>query len=207
MPPKASNHTTEEYVTMAQVRELLDQQKDFYRTLLEQQKKSFKTCVQIIVDSSNRRTDDLSKQVYDLQVSLEMTQKDFDDFKISCKPWSKNCMETRTDLDTICKSMISISDKTEYLEGQSRRQNVVVNGIKGSGNEKVSESEEKVRKLQLDHLKIELDWAHRTGKPMALSEKPRPIVVRFLRLKDKLAVLDKAKNLKGSGIFINKVFP
>lgn len=39
------------------------------------------------------------------------------------------------------------------------------------------------------------------------SEKPRPIVVRFLRLKDKLAVLDKAENLKGSGIFINEDFP
>jgi len=55
-------------------------------------------------------------------------------------------------------------------------------------------------------LKIELDWAHRTGKPVTPSEKPRPIVVRFLRLKDKLAVLDKAKNLKGSGIFINEDF-
>lgn len=45
MPPKASNYTTEEYVTMAQVRELLDQQKDFYRTLLKQQEKSFRSCV------------------------------------------------------------------------------------------------------------------------------------------------------------------
>lgn len=71
--PKTSNNTTEEYVTMAQVRELLDQQKEFYRTLLEQQEKSFKACVQIIVDSSNRRIDDLAKQVYDFKVSLEMT--------------------------------------------------------------------------------------------------------------------------------------
>ena len=80
-----------------------------------------------------------------------------------------------------------------------------------SMREKDPESEEKTRKLfseklQLDHMKIELEWAHRTGKPVA-SEKPRPIVVRFLRLKDKLAVLDKAKNLKGSGIFINEDFP
>lgn len=67
----------------------------------------------------------------------------------------------------------------------------------------MSESEEKVRKLfseklKLDHRKIELNWTHRVGKPMVTSEKPRPIV-RFLWLKDK--VLDKAKNLKGSGIF------
>ena len=32
-------------------------------------------------------------------------------------------------------------------------------------------------------------------------------MVRFLRLKDKLAVLDKAKILKGSDIFINEDFP
>ena len=55
VPPKASNYNTEEYVTMAQLRESLDQQKDFYRTLLEQQEKSFKSCVQITVDSSNKR--------------------------------------------------------------------------------------------------------------------------------------------------------
>lgn len=73
-------------------------------------------------------------------------------------------------------------------------------------------NEEKVRKLfseklHLDHLKMELDWAHRTGKPMSSSERPRPTVVRFLRLKDKLSVLDKAKKFKGSGIFINEDFP
>lgn len=60
--------------------------------------------VQIIVDSSNRRIDDLSKQVYDFKVSLEMTQKDFDDFKVSCKTRTKNRTETKSDLDTICKS-------------------------------------------------------------------------------------------------------
>lgn len=68
-----------------------------------------------------------------------MTQKEFDDFKISCKTWSKTCNETRTNLDTICKSMISISDKTDYLEGQSRHHNIVVDDIKESGKEKGSE--------------------------------------------------------------------
>lgn len=211
MPPKANN-SPEEHVSMSQMRELLDQQKDFYRTLLEQQEKSFKTCVQIIVDSSNKRIDELSKEVYDLKVSLEMTQKEFDDFKTTSKTWSKNCNETRSDLDTICKSLLSISDKAENLEGHSRRHNVVVEGIKESGNEKSSESEEKVRKLfseklLLDHRNIELDLVHRAGKPMSSSGKPRPVVVKFLRLKDKLAVLDRAKNLKGTGIFINEDFP
>lgn len=51
---------------------------------------------------------------------------------------------------------------------------------------KVSESEEKVKKKVKD-----LDWVHRAGNPMLSSEKPRPIVVRFLQLKDKLEVLEK----------------
>lgn len=141
-----------------------------------------------------------------------MTQKELDYLKSNCKTWSTNCKETRQDLDTIGKSLITTSDKTEHLEGQSRRHNIVVDGLKESARENVSESEEKVRKLfcenlQLDQRKIELEWAHRVGNQRALSEKPRPIVVRFLRLKDKLAVLDKAKNLKGTGIFINEDFP
>ena len=103
-----------------------------------------------------------------------MTQKELDDFKLSCKTWSKNSNETRADLDTICESLISISDKTDFLEGQSRQHNIVVRGIKESIKEKVSESEEKVRKLfrenlQLHHVKIELDASHRTGKPTASS--------------------------------------
>lgn len=36
---------------MAQVHELLEQQKDFYKKLLEQQEKNFKSCVEILVDS------------------------------------------------------------------------------------------------------------------------------------------------------------
>ena len=42
-----------------------------------------------------------------------------------------------------------------------------------------------------------------TGKPT----RPRPIVVRFLRFKDKKAVLERAKNLRGKYIFLNKDYP
>ncbi|KAK7895598.1 hypothetical protein WMY93_020923 [Mugilogobius chulae] len=212
MPPKVSINT-EEYVTITQVRELLDQQKDFYKTLLEQQERSFKTCLQVFVDSSNKRIDDMSKLMYDFKQSLEMTQKDFDDYKASSSTLSKSCNEIRSDLDTICKSLLAFSDKAEHLEGQSKRNNIVIEGIKESGKEAMADCEDKVRKLfieklQLDHLKIELDRVYRAGKPLSGNlERPRPVVVRFLRLKDKMAVLDRAKRLKGTGIFINEDFP
>lgn len=211
MPAKASNSTHEEFVTLPQMRELLEQQKDFYKTLLEQQERSFKSCLQVFVDSSNKRIDDLTMQMFDFKQSLEMTQKDVDDFKVSSCALTKNCNEFRAELDKISKSLLAYSNKNELLEGHSKRNNIVIEGMKESGKENVSECEDKVRmlfteKLQLDHIKIELERVHRAGKSDNL-DKPRPIVVRFLRLKDKFAVLDRAKRLKGTGIFINEDFP
>lgn len=70
-----------------------------------------------------------------------MTQKEFNDFKDSCKTWIRNCSETRSDFDK------------EKVKKKNFRE-----------------------KLQLDHLKIESDWTHRTGKPLSPSGKTPPIV-------------------------------
>ncbi|XP_019727005.1 uncharacterized protein LOC109516704 [Hippocampus comes] len=58
---------TEETVSMAQVRELLEQQKDFDATLLAQQKKHFKLCVEVLADSANKKVWELMGQVHDLR--------------------------------------------------------------------------------------------------------------------------------------------
>lgn len=63
------------------------------------------------------------------------------------------------------------------------------------------------KKLQIDPHKIELERAHRTGKPSSSSTRPRPIMVKCLRYKDKLEVISKAEALKGTDIFINEDFP
>lgn len=49
-----------------------------------------------------------------------------------------------------------------------------------------------------------MERAHCTSKPEAARDRPRSIVVKFLHFKDKAAVLQRAKNLKGTRIFINE---
>ena len=52
---------------------------------------------------------------------------------------------------------------------------------------------------------MEIERAHRSGNPSGYSGKrPRPIVIKFLRHKDKMAVLGKAKELKGTSIYMNE---
>jgi hypothetical protein len=75
------------------------------------------------------------------------------------------------------------------------------------------ESEDKVgevilENLKMDHWKIKAERAHRTGKPTTgPDDRPRPILIKFLRFKDKVAVLERAKNLRGIYIFCNEDYP
>ncbi len=75
-----------------------------------------------------------------------------------------------------------------------------------SSGETWSETEEKVKKVLAEKLQIkkdmEMERAHRTGKPGG--DRPRPIVVKFLRYKDTSTILQHTKNLKGTKIYINE---
>jgi hypothetical protein len=74
--------------------------------------------------------------------------------------------------------------KTDYSEGQSRRNKMVAVGIPESSHENWPRSEENVRKmitdkLQMDHTKIEVESAHRSGKHVtSRSDRSRPILVK-----------------------------
>lgn len=208
MGPKQQKNTEEEYVSLTQVNDLLNHQKEIFTALLQQQQDIFKDLVKVIMDSTNSRMDTITKEVQDLKTSIQYTQKEVDELKITQAKQSEHCNTTQTDIVKLCESMQVILDKHEYLEGQSRRNNIVIDGIPEAPGESWEDSEEKVKdmlrqKLQLQR-EIEVERAHRTGKPEAARERPRSIVVKFLRFKDKAAVLQRAKNLKGTKIFINE---
>lgn len=65
-----------------------------------------------------------------------------------------------------------------------------------------------MKKLLVDKLllqqKVEMERVHRTGKPGG--DRPRQIVVEFLRYKDKSTILQHTKSLKGTKIYINEDF-
>ncbi|KAL7383189.1 hypothetical protein ABVT39_006110 [Epinephelus coioides] len=207
MPPKQKN-TDEEYVSLTQVNDSLHQQKDMFTALLQQQQEIFKGFVKVIMDSTNSRLDAITKEVQDLKSSIQYTQKDVDELKTTQAKQSEHCNTTQIDIIKLCENLKVIIDKQEYLEGQSRRNNIVIDGIPEAPVESWVDSKEKVKdiikqKLQLQR-EIEVERAHRTGKPIADRDRPRSIVVKFLRFKDKAAVMQRAKNLKGTKIFINE---
>ncbi len=208
-PSKASEvKLDEEHVPLSQVSELLLQQKEMFMALLQQQSDNFRGFVKDIMDSTNTRLDALSRELQDIKVSLQYTQKDVDDIKKNNANQAERCNATQSDLYKMCDSLLAVTDKMEYLEGQSRRNNLVIDGITESPGETWAEAEDKVKKVLTEKLQlkqtIEMERAHRTGKPGG--DRPRPIVVKFLRYKDRTTILQRAKLLKGSRIYINEDF-
>nr|XP_033465134.1 uncharacterized protein LOC117245763 [Epinephelus lanceolatus] len=122
--------------------------------------------------------------------------------------YPKKIKVIQADVFKVCDSLLAFTDKMEYLEGQSRRNNLVFDEIKDSQGDTWAETEEKVKKVLAEKLQmnqvIKMERAHRTGKPGG--GRPRPIVVKFLRYKDRTAILRRTNSLKGTKIYINEDF-
>lgn len=162
------------------------------------------------MNNVNIRIDKLTRETQELRSSLQFSQKDIDDLtkkkeKIESERTTA-CAETKTMQEKLTK----MTEKADYLEGQTRMNNLVMDGIPETQNESSKETEDKVRRvinerLHLDSSQMVIERAHRTGNPSLYSGKrPRPIVIKFLRYKDKMAVLGKAKDLKGTNIYVNE---
>lgn len=134
MPPKGLNKTEakteDKYVSLAQVNEQLQQQKEMFMALIQQQQQdSFRGFVKVITDSTNTRLESLSKELQDMKTSLQYTQND--EIKTSMSTQTDRCNSRQSDVLKVCGSLLAVTDKIQYLEGQSRRNNLVTRGDLG----------------------------------------------------------------------------
>lgn len=172
MPPKGRSGD-DDYVSQTQVRELMEQQKIFYRELLEQQERSYKNFLSIMIEGHNKRLDELSREISGLRESLHYTQKEVDELSAKNKQSSTKLSNLASDISMTRENINSALPRMVYLEGQSRRNNIVIDGIQESGYESWADSEAKVRKLLSEKLNItgiELERVHRTGRSVGESQ-------------------------------------
>ena len=121
---------------------------------------------------------------------------------------SEKCKALEEENQALRSDVGFLLDKNDYIENQSRRNNLVFVGIpKLHGQETWKDCEDKV--LEIIHQGmgvstdtfIDIERAHRAGKA---------IVVKFLSYKQKMSVLSCAKNLKNSRrfsrVYVNEDF-
>ena len=180
----------EEVVTMATVRSLLAVQESMLKTLFES-----------IVNGINARMDDLEKSVSNIKASLEFSQTEIEDLK-PLRPKLKEAKE----------NLIRVHNFVEYLENQSRRNNIHVSGIPESPGETWNDSENKAQEAIKSSLglEIEIERAHRVDKRKKVGgkqskeekEKLRTNVCKLKDWKQRESLIREARKVKPKGFYI-----
>ena len=178
-----------EFVTLATLREMLQMQERMFKSLFD----SIITNVNTRLDSLTHSVAELKatiasseKETGDLKNSLEFSQKDIDDLK----PSLLKLQELDSAIEEIQDDLDHQEEQMKYLENQSRRNNVRVDGIPEEDNETLEETEAKVKQVLKDELNLtsapDIERAHRVGKssrrPASAqnsASRPRTIVCRL----------------------------
>lgn len=192
----ASAQNDSNYVSMSAVQELLKAQESAMRSLFES-----------VVSDLTTKVDKALKSVEEIKISLQFTQRDVEELK----PLRADFVKVKKQLDLLSKELDSHSLKLEYLENQSRRNNIRLNGIPESSKESWEDTEAKVKAAIKSKLNINVDIvrAHRVdarnstkGRPN--TNKPRTIVCKIRDWKQREEVLRKARKEKPVGLHISE---
>lgn len=86
----------------------------------------------------------------------------------------------------------------DYIDNPTRKNILLFDGVSETDNEKLSEFEDKIRKIISEKLKLHtkhvvLEQVRCFGKPPGHGGKPRSIVLKFLRYKDLLGCAGQGK--------------
>ena len=139
-----------------------------------------------------------------------MRQKDIENHKTQINLLDMNlqsAVEKITKLQILGAKQL---EKATYLENQSRRKNVCIEGIVEESGEswestevKVNSKEKFTEKLQMESLPT-IERAHRTGKDKKPdgTPKPRTVVRKLYDWKEREAILQAARRIKPHGIHI-----
>ena len=123
-----------------------------------------------------------------------------------------SCVRLRS-LQKLTADFRRMDDNIDYLENQSRRNNLRIDGVKERAEETWADTEQALRKvletdlkMPADHVKaIAIERAHRTGGAQN-AERDRTVVVKFTHFKDRYSVLQAARANRPRGVFVNEDF-
>ena len=190
--------------------DLLETIRKIVREELEDHQEKVSEIIKSQLTNTNERLDKISQEVVEITKSLEFTQEELHDGLANVK---NDIKKVQTDLREIEDDLLDptfVMEKLTELEDRSRRNNVRIDGIPETPNETWENCEEEVRKIIKNKLDItddiEIDRCHCMVKFQKNKSKPRTVVCKFLRSKDKHKVLLNAKKLKDTGIFIYEDF-
>ena len=206
--PSADKNPLNEFVTTAMLNEMLQLQERMFKTLVDSLVSNFNSRLDTVVGTVaelKTRLNICQKDTKEFKQSLEFSQKDIDELK----PCKTKLAEIEDDIEDIYDSIDYHMDKLEYLENQSRRNNIRIDGILEEENESWDTTEEKVKQVLAEKLNLEealhIERAHRVGRVASGPiRSPRTIVCKLRDFKQKEQILKVTRRIKPVGLYVNE---
>ena len=206
--PSADKNPSNEFVTMAMLNEMLQLQERMSKTLVDSLVSNFNSRLDTVVATVaelKTRLNICQGNTKEFKQSLEFSQKDIDELKL-CKT---KLAEMEDDIEDIYDSIDYYMDKFEYLENQSRRNDIRIDGILEEENKSWDTTEEKVKQVLAEKLNLEealhIERAHRVGRVASgPRRRPRTIVCKLRDLKQKEQILKVTRRIKPVSLYVNE---
>ena len=108
---------------------------------------------------------------------------------------------------TFQQQLNGFTKQVDRQEQYSRQNCLLIHGTTERNQENTDDQtlEISTEELDIELTQSELDWTHRIGKNDKRSNRPRPVIVRFIRHNYRKKIFSKKKQLKNSGISITEI--
>ena len=130
-----------EYITMSVLKQVMDTQK-----------KAFKSAIKILIEDVKSEVKDIRKEIEELKLSAKFMSGKYDDVKEKIVKADNGINGVYAQIKSINKEMNEFEDlewKQEYLENQSRRNNIKITGVQEDDTEKTWDDTEMIVKKMI----------------------------------------------------------
>lgn len=152
-----------------------------------------------------QKLDSIQADISEFKNVLKQLETKYDQLECKVKSLDDQVVFLEDENVTLKESVRKMETKLDYLENQSRRNNLIFRGVSevSDGVEMWSDVEDRVINLVNEKLKIDLhlddiERAHRINRVNRDSKYPRDIVVKFNSFKIREKIWNAKTNLKGS---------
>ena len=130
----------------------------------------------------------------------------FDEFEKERQVQKQVIEELRGEVSSLNEKRNSITEQVDQQEQYSRRNRLLIHGIAERNHDNTDDLALEIfrEKLDIELTQRDLDRTHRIGKNDKRSNRPRPVIVKFIRYNDRKKIFSKKKQLKNSGISITE---
>ena len=152
------------------------------RQLLQTQKRSYQAAIKLLITDVRSEMKDIKKEIEEFMDSLEFTQREVNDNQDRVMDIETRLEGLKVRIDDQMDTIEKVEDDVEYIENQSRRNNIKILGVEENNTTEKSwdDTEKMVKNIIREKLdineEINIERAHRVGKPRPPPPPPLPLL-------------------------------